>query len=258
MRSANRLEDDQPIAPDKKEYPMWKSTVWTHRRFTSIALILGCVLFLAGASLPVTNSTGTFIYGLPPQQWLEVVFTHPTLWWWANVLVLSGTLVTLLGFAQPTMLLRGAGDQVFSSLGLMALVFGAVLWVIHLAFRLSIDFWAAQETARTGVMPEFYVPLKAWIGVLFVLYTILTFLAAGAYGGALLSTRLLPRWLGWTVIVYSLAGLGLFAVTRDMPPLFHYLLPIVMGSLLLLRHSQLPAARKLQEASKRAATMAGE
>ena len=71
-------------------------------------------------------------------------------------------------------------------------------------------------------------------------------------------TRLLPRWLGWTTIVYSLAGLGLFAVTRDMPPLFHSLLPIVMGSLLLLRRSQLPTVSRQKEKSAVASTTAVE
>jgi hypothetical protein len=108
------------------------------------------------------------------------------------VLFLSGTLVTLLGFAQLTMLLRGAGDRAFASLGLIALVVGGVLWTIQLAFRLSIDPWAAQETASTGVMPAFYVPLREWTDVLFVVYTILTFLAEIAFGGALVFTRLLP------------------------------------------------------------------
>ena len=237
---------------------MWKSTVWTHRRCTGSVLILGCVLFQGGASLPVKDSTGTYIYGLPPQQWLGVVSLHPTLWWWASVLFLSGTFVTLLGFAQLTMLLRGAGDQAFSSLGLIALVVGAVLWVIVLAFRLSIDFSAAEETARTGVMPTFYVPLREWTDALFAVYTILTFLAALAFGGALVSTRLLPRWLGWTTIVYSLAGLGLFAAAHDMPPLFHHLLPIVMGILLLLRRQQLPRASHQKEALAAASMVAVE
>ncbi len=237
---------------------MAKKSFWTERRFTGLALVLGCVLFLTGASLPVTDNTGTFIYSLPPQQWLGVVSTHPTLWWWVNVLIISGTLVTLLGFVQLTTLLRGAGDQAFSHLGLMALLFGAVLVVIQLAFHLSVDFSAAEETARTGVIPAFYVPLTAWTVALFAVYTILTFLAALAYGGALVFTRLLPRWLGWTTIVYSLAGLGLFAVTRDMPPLFHSLLPIVMGILLLLRRHQLPTARQQQEASAVVSTTAVE
>jgi hypothetical protein len=234
-----------------------KDTMWTERRFIGLALMLGCVLFLTGASLPVTDSKGTFIYQLPPQQWLGVVFTHPTLWWWVNVLFLGGTLVAPLGFARLTALLQGAGDRVFSYLGLIALVFGAVLWVIQLAFRLSIDFWEAQETARTGVMPDVYVPLIRWIDALFVMYTILTFLAASAYGGALISTRMLPRWLGWVIILYSLAGLGLLAIARDVPPLLHYLLPIVIGILLLQRRYQPPTASLRESASVGASTTAG-
>ena len=40
---------------------MAKKPFWTERRFTGLALILGCVLFLTGTGLPVTDSKGTFI-----------------------------------------------------------------------------------------------------------------------------------------------------------------------------------------------------
>lgn len=91
--------------------------------------------------------------------------------------------MTILGLVMLTRLFRDAGDRAFSQLGLVAFVFGAVLWVINLAFRLSIDPWAAQETARTAVMPDFYVPLTRWTRLLFVIYTVLAFSAMAAYGG---------------------------------------------------------------------------
>jgi hypothetical protein len=212
---------------------MASKTFWT-RRFTGIALVLGCVLFLVGIGLIPRDEQGTFLYFLSQRAQLLLIAKHPTLWWWASVLFIGAALVTLVGFVQLTLLLRGAGDQAFSSLGLIALVFGDVLWVIQLAFRLSIDIWAAQETAKTGVLPALYLPLTWWITALFVVYTILAFLAAAAYGGGLVFTRLLPPWLGWATIVYSLAGLGLSAAMGNAPPVFHYLLPMVMGILLLL------------------------
>ncbi len=43
------------------------------------------------------------------------------------------------------MLFRETGDRVFSQPGLITFVFGAVLWVIILAFRPGIDPRAAQE-----------------------------------------------------------------------------------------------------------------
>ncbi len=133
-----------------------------------------------------------------------------------------------------TSLFRNAGDRTFSQLGLIAYAFGAVLWVISLAFRLSIDPWAAQETAKTAAMPEFYVPLTRWTGLLFVIYTILAFSALAAYGGAVLSTLVLPHWVGWIAIFYGLAGLGLVGFTGDAPPFLHHLMPILIGILLFL------------------------
>ncbi len=97
------------------------------------------------------------------------------------------------------------------------------------------------------MLPDFFVPLTLWIQALFVFYTIFAFSALIAYGGAVLATRVLPHWVGWLAIVYSLAGLGLFALTDNAPPVSHHLVPILMGALLLLRRSQAPSE---QEASK--------
>ncbi len=212
------------------------SIFWTEHHFTGLALILGSLLFLSGAGLytAVRDTKGNLIFGLPPREWLRVVIDHPRLWRWATLLFTCGVIVTVLGLAMLTTLFRDAGDQVFSQLGLVAFVFGAVLWIIHLAFRLRVDPWAAQETARTAVLPDFYAPLTLWAHTLFVIYTVLAFSAMVAYGGAVLSTHLLPQWAGWVTIVYSLAGLGLLGFTGDAPPFLHHLMPLLMGILLLL------------------------
>lgn len=215
---------------------MLSSTFWTQSRFTGIALIVGCLVFGGGGWLywPIKDEKGAFIFGLPPREWLRLVFAHPRLWRWATILFISGVVVTVLGLAMFTRLLQDAGDRTFSQLGLIAFAFGAVLWVIHLAFRLSIDPWAAQETAKTAMMPDFYVPLTRWTGILFVIYTVLAFSALAAYGGAVLSTGVLPHWVGWISIVYGLAGLGLLGLTGDSLPVLHHLMPLLMGILLLL------------------------
>ncbi len=99
--------------------------------------------------------------------------------------------MTLLGLALLTTLLREARDSI-SQLGLILFVLAATLWAIQCAVPLSIDPWAAQELARTGVMPGSYVPLTLWTQALFVIYTFLAYCALAAYGGAMLSTHLLP------------------------------------------------------------------
>ncbi len=237
---------------------MQHRTFWTERRFTGMTLLLGAVLFLVAAFTSVTDSKGTPVYSLPPREYLFVVFTHSTLWQWDNVLFISGTIVTILGLALLTTQFRDAGDRAFSSLGLLAFVLGAVLWIIYGAFRLSIDLWAAQEMARTAAIPDYYVPLTHWTRTLFIIHTILSFAALLAYGVALLTTRVLPHWVGWLTIVYALAGSGVLAYTHDFVPLLHYLLTIVMGILLLLPRYQIPAGGRREGEPSGVPTTSGQ
>ena len=74
----------------------------------------------------------------------------------------------------------------------------------------------------------------------------------------MLSTGVLPHWVGWIALVYGLAGLGLFGFTGDSYPFMHHLLPILMGILLLLRRSQLPARSHGEEASPAAESRGGD
>jgi hypothetical protein len=227
---------------------MAKSTFWTQRRFAGFSLIVGCLLFLLAAGLIPRDTNGHFIVNLPPRAALLVIAAQTTLWQGSLSLFFSGVIVTALGFALLTRLLWDSRERTFSSLALLALWFGVVLMVIYLAFHLGVDPLAAQETARTGAVPAYYEPLKRWATTLFQVYTVCASSALALYGAALLVARLLPRWLSLTAIIYSLLGLLLFAYAHDLPPFLHYLMPIVIGSLLLRRRDQLPGASHRQEA----------
>jgi hypothetical protein len=219
---------------------MAKSAVWTLRRFAGCILLLGCFLFMGAASLILRDAQGNFSVNLPPRAALLLIAAQTTRFEWSTSLFLSGVIVTALGFALLIRLLWESGERTFSLLALITSLLGLVLLVIYLAFWLGVDPIAAQETARTGVVPDYYLPLTMWTTVLFRVYTVLTFSALAFSGGALLVSQVLPRWLSWTAIIYGLAGLGLFAYAHDVAPFVHYLLPIVMGVLLLL-----PDRRKL-------------
>src|SRR5579859_5408861 len=219
---------------------MTKNIFWT-RRFTGITLIVGCFLFLGAAGLIPRDAEGNYMVTLPLREGLLVIAAHTALFEWSFGLFISGLIVTLLGLAMLTTLFLDALDRTFSSLALLASLFGDVLMVIYLALPLGIAPVAAQDTVRTGVAPDYYVQLTLWTQPLFVIYTILAFSALAAYGGAILSTRVLPHWVGWLSIVYGLAGLVLAGFTAgNVPPFVHHLMPIVIGVLLLLRRSPVP------------------
>ena len=232
-------------------------TFWTPRRFAGFTLLLGCFLYLTAAGLLPRDAQGNFSVTLPPREDLLVIVAQPTLFQWSMSLFLSGIIVTALGFALLTKLLWDSGERTFSYLALIVSLFGVVLLVVHVAFWLGVNPLAGQETARTGVVPAYYEPLTVWTMALFRIYTVFAFSAIALYGGALLVSRMLPRWISWTAILYGLAGLGLFAYAHDIPPFLHYLLPIVMGILLLLRRYQVPTASYRESASTAASTTAG-
>jgi hypothetical protein len=228
---------------------MVRNTFWTRRRLTGIILIVSCLLYTGAGALLPKDTQGNYVVNLPQRDQLLVIFAHPQLWQLDIGFYISGVVVMLLGLAMLTTLLWDAGDRVFSPLALIAFLFGAMLMVIFLAFPLGVDPVAAQETARTGVVPGYYMPLTGWTHALFVIYSILAFSALAVYGGAVLSTRVLPHWVGWLAIVYGLAGLGLIGVTGDADPFLHLVLPLVIGILLLLRRYQVPAGSQREEGS---------
>ena len=210
--------------------------LWAPQHVAGVTLIVGCALLLAGATLYtfVRDPDGPVIFGQPTREWLRLVHEHETYWRAATLLFICGVVMTTASLVLFTQLLRAAGDPGFSQVALFAFAFGAMPWVINLAARLTVDPWAGNALATTGSVPEAYAPISLWTGALFIIYTILSFVGLMLYGGAILSTHMLPQWSGWLAIVYGAAGLGIFAIAHDAPPFMHYLTPIVFGVLLLL------------------------
>lgn len=233
-----------------------KSTFWTQRRFAGSALLLGSIVFLTAAGLSPRDAQGNYVYGLPTlREQLLLIFQQQQLWQWSMILFMCGIVVTFLGFVLFTTMLRDAGEQAFSQLGLFASLLGVLLLLIFLAFDLSVQPWAGHEIVKTGIMPDVYMPFDLWATALFRIYTFLAFSALALYGRAVLSSRALPHWIGWLALVYALAGLGLFAYAHDVPPFLHYLLPIVIGILLLLPRPQVSRGSRHEEEATVASRM---
>lgn len=205
-------------------------------RLTGILLILGFVSFAIGASLPLLGEKGNFqIFTLPVREYLTVVAGNSVAWRWANVLMGTAVVVLVGGLTVLSTMLEGAGERALSRLGLVGMLLAAGLWLVFSAFRASVTVTAAEELAATGTLPTYYEPLGRWAFALFFSYAVIGFVALAVFGGSLLQVGFLPGWAGWATIAFSLAMLALLLVSGDTLPAFHYLPPLLIGVLLLVR-----------------------
>jgi hypothetical protein len=150
----------------------------------------------------------------------------------------AAAVVLLAALSMLTTILEGADERVFSRLGLVGWLVAAVLWVIFSVFRGVVTLRAAHEmttTGTTGAVPVYYEPLAQWGFALFYVSAVIGFLALAAYGGSLLAVGLLPTWVGWATLTFSITMLMLLLVMGDTLPAFHYIPALLIGVLLLFR-----------------------
>lgn len=205
-------------------------------RIAGALLVVAFLSFAVGAALPVVSRQGNSqIFTLPTREHLQAVAGMTGTWRWANILMGAAIIALLAGLTLLTIVLEGKGGRILSRLGLSGIALAAVLWLVFSAFRAAVTVTAAQEFVATGTMPPYYEPLARWGFALFFAYALAGFLALSAYGGAVLRVGLLPAWAGWGTIAFSLATLVALLVVGDTLPAFHYLPPLVMGLILLVR-----------------------
>jgi hypothetical protein len=204
-------------------------------RVTGTLLILAFISFAIGATLPIVGEKGNAsIFTLPVREHLLAVADNAIVWRWANLFMGAAAVFLFAGLWLLTAMLARAGERVFSWLGLIAMLVATILWVVFSAFRGIVTVQAAAEMSATGAMPASYESLAKWGARLFFVYAVLAFLALAAYGASLLQVGLLPAWVGWATIVFSIALLILLFIMGDTLPAFHYLPGLLIGVLLLL------------------------
>ena len=134
-----------------------------------------------------------------------------------------------------TVRLGEEGDRMISILALNLFVVFLVVSVLEGTFHSEVTAWAGQEWARTGTVPEFFEPLRQWVnGPIQLVYMTFGFISMAAYGWAILRTGVLPRWLGWVTVGWSLAWLIVILVTQDTLPAVAFVPPLLIGVALLV------------------------
>ncbi|HMN60862.1 MAG TPA: hypothetical protein PJ988_10885 [Anaerolinea sp.] len=149
--------------------------------------------------------------------WNKPGAKNPVFLYWERGLVIAAVVVVVLGWGLLERMLEAASDTTLAPLGWTTMLLSAVLVLVAEAYNLT---------------------KQDWLQALVVVHVVLAFLAQAVFGAALLRTGLLPAWIGWATILWSLGLLVYLPIfkPRDMYfPWLHYIAPLRIGIGLLVR-----------------------
>ena len=148
----------------------------------------------------------------------------PARWLWIHAWMAAGVLVTVAGLTAWAEDQREVGERLATPIGGVLYLAGAILWLVSMGLRVTVQTWAASETIAAAV-PGAYPALHGLSGVLYAAHMVLSYLAASALGLGILWSGVLPAALGWAGVVGGLTFAAGFILARGglwgMPFLAH-------------------------------------
>lgn len=193
-------------------------------------LCMGLVIFMVGAV-----GWRTSFQAPPLSEQLKSVAMHPTIWTWIHAWIAVGIVTTTAGLAVWVELQRQAGERLATPIAFTMYLVGAVLWLVAIALRLSVQQWAAGEALR-GLVPDVYPSIHRLSGLLFAAHMLLSYLSFAALGAGVLRSGILGRGVGWAGVAGGgVLALGFLAFRGGpfAPPFLAHVYTFVLGFKLL-------------------------
>jgi hypothetical protein len=154
-----------------------------------------------------------------------------------SIIAKSGLLSTLLqivGFGILASMLYQSGEAPISTVAYGLLLFSSAVLAVGETFHGSVTVWAGQYWEHTGNVPELYEALRKWVNVSMQLVYMLGYLISmAAFGWGVLRAGLLPSWVGWVSIGWSVPWIIVSAFFTTLPAVI-IILPLIFGIGLLL------------------------
>lgn len=139
-------------------------------------------------------------------------------------------ILQLIGFGVLTSTVSRAGEQTLGLISFGLWVFASAVATIRSAMEGTITVWAGERWADTGSVPDLYEPLNAFAQNSFFWYAEIPWLlAAAGFGWAVIRSGVLPSWVGYVAIGWSLLWLVFPIVFRYDLPAVLALFPILFG-----------------------------
>lgn len=137
---------------------------------------------------------------------------HHWIWMWIHAWLATGVVVTAVGLGVWVELQREVGERVATPAAVVLYLIGAVLWLVAIALRVTVQEWASQQSL-SGVVPTGYASVHALSGLLHAGHMVLSYVSVVALGAGLLR----PRGFAWTGVVAGTACGAGFVLLRGGP-----------------------------------------
>jgi hypothetical protein len=184
---------------------MGPPTLLEERRVAGSLLVTGFAILVVAA----------FLYGYG---------AYPAGHGWQSNALTVGLVLTLLGLAAFQVVLTESGDRLLARLGTIAYLVGVVVWIVD----------DALDLAGGGFIFELERD-----------YVVLACLAIAAFGGAILRTQILPRWVGGAAVAWAVVWAVLYLGRIGKAPLGPNLITGLFGLELLVHRSNAGPGRAL-------------
>jgi hypothetical protein len=190
-------------------------------------LLIGGIVFFVGACWPPWEQ-----WYAPLKRSLQIIGEHRAGWYVIHTCFVIGVVLTMLGVVALTGARhRAQTASMLPDLITALYVVGGVLWLASIAFRMTVQVWAANEVVASGAIPTAYEAWHRFSSMLFLLYMVMAYLACAGLGWDVLRTGMVAKWAGWFAIVFGLSA-G-FVVGRNIPLFVHF--PLMLIAVLMLR-----------------------
>jgi hypothetical protein len=201
-------------------------------RATAWLFVAGWAVFWVGAFTPPWRQ-----WVSPLREALEIIGMHRPAWHFIHVCFVVGALLTAAAFIVNAGAASSGRARTWATLAASAYVVALTLFFVNLAFRNTVQVWAAESVLRTGELPSSYETWHRFAGLLFGMYSVLAYTAVAALGASWLDSTLLPRWIVWGNLGggFALTALMLGNLPPANAPLMVHLAPGLAGLVLLLR-----------------------
>jgi Domain of unknown function (DUF4386) len=208
-----------------------------HQRLRSAGwlLVAGAMVSLAAGATPSMYDLYT---SQTPQQFLELLADRSTTWVGVHLAFLAGVVLITLGLAALASALADSRGRTLATIGLTLFLVATPIRVLQTIFAATVTVTAADQTTHSGAVPPAYQLLEGFLwgqpNWALAVFIALTGLGLACYGAALLASRWLARWLGWTFVVGGLLLTLSVIAFGDGPP-EAIALPLLLAGILALR-----------------------